>query len=437
MAWILALLLPLSAAAGWLLVQVFGNRLLRDIDVALEEEAATVAELLLRPSAPDAMAALLAQVAAETDVGTGKRIVVSRRGQVIGEAPPGAHAVPPDRDPTQRSAVYRAGPADDPLTVIVSVSAAQALHARQRLTLLLAIGIPCGLLVVAAGLWAVTGRTLRPLQDAARRLEALDVDRLAARMPVANPHDEVGHMVIALNRMLDRVAAAVGEMQRFTADAAHELRTPLAVLRTGLDVALARERSTADYRAALVEALEGTDRLACLAEDLLTLARLEAGADSRRCTPIDLAEVLQELADAWGTQATQQAVAVEVSVGAPVSVEGTPADLYRLLGNLIENAVRHSPRGGRIRLRAESADGWAQVIVTDQGPGLAADDQARVFERFYRGRGETGAGTGLGLSIAQAIARAHGGHVALANGDGGGCVATVSLPRAAKTARSA
>lgn len=433
-AWILALLLPLSAAAGWLLVEVFGNRLLRDIDVALEEEAETVAELLLQPSGPEA-SALLAQVAAETDLGTGKHIVVSRDGRVIGEAPREERPLAPGAEQALRSAVHRAGAADNELTVVISVPATQALHAKQRLTVLLAVGIPGGLLVVAAGLWVVLGRALQPLQEAAHQIEAMDAERLAARVPVANPRDEVGRMVVALNRMLDRVAAAVGEMRRFTADAAHELRTPLAVLRTGLEVTLARERSAAAYREALGEALDGTDRLSRLAEDLLTLARLEAGAAARRSTAIDLGDVLHELADAWAPYAAQRAARLEVSADPNLAVEGTPADIYRLLNNLVENALRHSPPGGRVRLHAHAGAGWAQVTITDDGPGLAAEELPQVFERFYRGRDETEPGSGLGLSIAQAIAHAHGGTVTLTNRDSRGCAAIVSLPRRRSEAR--
>jgi signal transduction histidine kinase len=247
---------------------------------------------------------------------------------------------------------------------------------------------------------------------------------------VINPYDEVGRMVVVLNRMLDRVAAAVGEMRRFTADAAHELRTPLAVLRTGLEVALARDRPALDYRAALGEALQGTERLSRLAEDLLTLARLEARADAQPGTRIDLAEVLSELAEAWAPQAAAQTVRLEISADADLIVQGSAPEFYRLLNNLIDNALHHSPPGGRILLHAAGSDGQARVTIGDDGPGLDADEASHLFERFYRGRRETGPGSGLGLSIARAIARAHGGEVTLVNRAGGGCAALVSLPRA-------
>ncbi len=429
--WMLALLVPASVAAGWLLVRVFGERLLRDIDVALQEEAVTAGELLEGPAGGDTMATLLAHVSGETDLGTGKRVAVYRRGVLIGEAPAGAaEFLTSHGPPNLRIAKYQTGAADDPLIVTVGVPAAAAAHAAQRLTLLLAAGIPCGVLLITAGLWIVLGRALRPLQDASRRMDAIGVTDLTTRVPVDHPDDEVGRMVRALNRMLDRLARAVGEMQRFTADAAHELRTPLAVLRTGIEVALAHERSASEYRAVLNEALEGTERLSHLAEDLLTLARLEALKAQEPETPVSINELLEDLAEAWRSRAVQRGVMLQQPCpAADLTVRGAPADLYRLFGNLIDNALRHTPRGGAVELAAEQAGDQVRCTVSDTGPGLSDADLSRVFDRFYRGRNQREPGTGLGLSIAQAIARAHDGDITLANGAQGGCVAVVSLPR--------
>jgi signal transduction histidine kinase len=427
---VLALLVPASAAGGWLLVELFGERLLRDLDVALQEEAGTVAALLLNPTSAGVMATLLDHVATETDLGPGKRIVVSRGGVIIGEAPDGARALLSSNDPRLRRVVRDAGPPENRLTVAIAVPAATALHAKRQLTVLLVVGIPAALVVITVGLWVVIGRALRPLADAARRMERIGADDLSARVPVEDPNDEVGRMVLALNGLLDRLAAAVGQMQRFAADAAHELRTPLTVLRAGLEVALHRERPAAGYRAALTDALKTTERLADLAEDLLALVRLEGDARPRPTTTLDLAETVQELADAWAPQAAERNVVIEVSVSPGLIVRGAAGELYRLFSNLVDNALRHSPSGGRIRLQSATGDGWVRITVADEGPGIPGDDARRLFERFYRGRGEREAGSGLGLSIAQAIAHAHGGQVALANRESGGTAATVVLPLA-------
>jgi signal transduction histidine kinase len=427
LAWVVALLLPLSLGAAWLLIQVFGNRLLHDIDVALEEEAETVSELLATPASPDAVGDLLAHIAGETGSGPHKYIVVTRGGQMIAEAPRGAQAVLNSNDPQLRSVRYPSP--DGAVVVAIGASAAAAVHAKQQLTSLLIVGIPLMLVLFGGGLWLITGRALRPLEDASRQMEGIAADTLAVRVPIDNPDDEVGRMVTVLNRMLDRLERAVSELQRFTADAAHELRTPLTVLRTGLEVSLARQRSAEEYRATLTEALAGTDRLCRLAEDLLTLARLDGSNAPRAAVAVDLGEMLHELADA----ATAE---VEVAAPAGLWVYGNAGDLYRLFNNLIDNAIRYGRNGtgakGRVVISAQRAADQIEATIVDNGPGVPPDELSRVFDRFYRGHVERSeSGTGLGLSIAQEIARTHGGQIAVANRDGDGCVTTVTLPAAA------
>jgi signal transduction histidine kinase len=434
--WMLALLVPVSAAAGWLLIQVFGNRLLHEIDVTLQEEAETVAELLATPATSDAITQLLDRIAGEAEHGPHKYITITRAGQVMAEVPRGAQDVVRSGDPQLRIVRYHSP--DQSLTVSIAVSAAAALHAKQRLTSMLAIGIPLMLAFCGLGLLLLTGRALRPLEEASRQLNAIAADNLSVRVPVENPHDEVGRMVTVLNRMLDRLQGAVGELQRFTGDAAHELRTPLTVLRTGLDVAQSRERSAADYRAALGEALATTERMCRLADDLLTLARIETAGEPHAPTAVDLSEMLHELAAAWRVEAEEAAgcreVAVQVMAEPAAWVHGNAGDLYRLFNNLIQNALRHGVRGSSARaevvLSTRRVADRVETTVADGGPGIAPEDLNRVFDRFYRGNGVSAAqpGTGLGLSIAQEIARAHGGQITAANRDSGGCVFTVTFP---------
>ncbi len=422
--WTLALLLPLSVAAGWLLVRVFGGELLRDIDVALEEEAETLAEVLSGSVTENAAGDLLAAVAREPDLGGAKYVAAWRSGQLLGESPPGAAAVLAAPDAKLRSANAVSGR----VAVRVGVSAAAALHAQRRLTSMLGAGIPLVLLALGAGLWVVLGRALWPLEDAARQLDSIGMDRLSARLAPRDPHDEVGRLVGGLNRMLERLESAVSQLQRFTADAAHELRTPLTVLRTGLEVALSRPRSADSYRAALAEALAGTERMARVAEDLLTLARLDAQDAPLAATVVELDEMLQELGDAFGAGEDGRP-RVRVAVSAGIRVRGNAGDLYRLFANLIDNGLRHSYGREPVAVGARQTGDSIEVTVTDDGPGIPAPERGRVFDRFYRGSGERAApGTGLGLSIVQEIARTHGGHVQLDNRDGGGCVATVVLP---------
>ncbi len=429
--WTLALLLPLCAGAGWLLIQVFGDRLLHDVDVAVEEEAETVAELLAASAQPEAVAALVTQLAVETDWGPRKYVAVTRAGQLIAEAPPNAHVGLQSGNPSLHVIRYQSP--DTSVTVLIGVPVGAALHAQQRLRSLLVVGIPLILLLAGSSLWLVIGRALRPLENASRQLQQIAAETLSLRIPVENADDEVGRMVGVLNKMLDRLERAVAELQHFTADAAHELRTPLTVLRTGLEVALSRERPAAEYRAALGEALEATNRLCHLAADLLTLARLEAAGTPRTNAPVDVGAMLHELADAWTDTPALGSARLEVQAAPDLHTMGDPGDLYRLFTNLIENAVRHGTNGSgagpRIVLSAQRVAGMIEARVSDDGPGIGSDLLRRAFDRFHHGNGQhTGTGTGLGLSIAQQIARTHGGRIAIGNLDGGGCVVIVSLP---------
>jgi len=425
----LALLVPTVVIAGWLLLEVFGNRLLRDLDVALEEEATTVAALLADPASADNVAALVARIADETDLGPGKQVAVLQGERVVAEAPPGAAAVI-RRGGDLRIARGVTAPAEGGLTVAIGMPATAALHAYWRLRAILVIGVPLGLLLLVAGVWMLASHALRPLEDAADAIERVGVDDLSLRLPATGGADEIGRIVTALNRMLDRLSSAVAQMQRLTADAAHELRTPIAVLRTGLEVTLGRERSAPEYRAALTDALQDTEHLARLAEDLLTLARLEGLPPRLAATAISLGEILQELADAYQPLAERRGLRVTVDADPSLNVRGTAAELYRLFANLLDNALRHAPDAGNVAVAAAGHDGCAEVSIADDGAGISADDLERVFDRFFSGRNETGNGAGLGLNIARAIARAHGGDVRLANRTGGGCVATASLPLA-------
>ena len=431
--WIVALLLPVSAGAAWLLVQLFGDRLLHDIDAAVEEEADTVAAALAGPGPSGAAADLASRIAAESDLPGSKYVLITRHGEVIGEAPAGSRRVLASDAPSLRAFRVQAGPAEDPVTVTIGVRATAALRAKHRLTLLLAIGTPLVLLIMVAGLWLVVGRALRPLKDASRQLEAIAVDDLSARVPVINAQDEVGRMVTVLNGLLERLERAIADLHRFTGDAAHELRTPVAVLRTGLEVALSKSRSAIEYRQALVEALAATERMECLAEDLLTLARLEQTDQASSVATVDLSEVLHELAEAWAQVAERRGIRLQVAAAPELNVSGKSGDLYRLFNNLIENAIWHSPRGGSVELGGQATADGVEGTVRDEGPGIAVEHAGRLFDRFYRGDGARTdhAGTGLGLSIAQTIARTHGGRITLSNADGGGCIARVTLPRAA------
>jgi len=432
---ILAVVVPVLAASAWMLAQQFAHRLLRDIDVALREEADTVVGLVMAGISDDALHQLVATIAAEKDLGTPKQVAVARGGRTIAEAPPGAAALLTASDPERlRIARYRSSAADTPVEVVIAVAESTPLLAHRRLTWLLWVGTPIVSLLLAVSIWAILGRALRPLERAADRLASVEAESLSARLPVETTDDEVGRIVRAANEMLGRLEGAVGRLQRFTADAAHELRTPLTVLRTGLELALSKQRTANESRSALEDALQQTDRIRRLAEDLLTLARLETRQRLPAASAVDLAELLDELSDGWAEEAAGRGMRIRIDGERPLVVFGDGDDLYRLFNNLIENAVRHGRDGGEISVHGEILDARVRIDVSDDGPGIGSEDLRRIFDRFYRAPALASGspGSGLGLSIALEIARNHGGSLTARNRDDGtsGSVFVVSLPHA-------
>lgn len=265
-----------------------------------------------------------------------------------------------------------------------------------------------------AGAWMFAGLATRPAQEIAAQAEAIEAGTLSARITA---HAEVGEyrrLVAMLNAMLGRLDRAFQAQRRFVADASHELRSPLTVLKGDIDVALRRERSADEYRRALESSREEVDRMAALAENLLTLARTDAGLPPDQLRRVDLLEVARRAVEHARVAAADAGVDVKLE-SSPAATRGDFGLLERAVGNLVENAVKYSPRGARVEVRCRSAEGVATVEVEDTGPGIPPEHVPFVFDRFYRAdpARSRGAGAGLGLPIARAIAEAHGGRLEL------------------------
>lgn len=250
---------------------------------------------------------------------------------------------------------------------------------------------------------------------------------LEARVALRTSDDETAQLAADIDRMIERLETLVGSQQRFVAHAAHELRSPLTALYGELQLALRRERSAEDYRAAIDQAHGSTKRLIGLAEDLLALARL--GSDGApKSDALDAREVV-ESAIAWARGAADARGVRLLVDGESTRIVGRRIDLERMVRNLVENAVRHSPDGGEVRIHVAPHDDAVDFAVSDDGPGVAANDRPRIFEPFFRSGGARAdtSGSGLGLPIAREIARAHGGDVVLDEGPRSGArfVATV------------
>jgi two-component system OmpR family sensor kinase len=231
---------------------------------------------------------------------------------------------------------------------------------------------------------------------------------LSARIGPTSGDPEMARLGRDVDEMISRLAVLVETQQRFIASASHELRSPLTTMLGELSFALRRERDAASYRASIEEALASARRLKAVSEDLLALARI--GATDMDIEAVCLSDVTRAVVESTRAEAEERGVVVEVACDGGV-VEGHAGDLERLLRNLVENALRHSPRGSRVRIEAKGAADGAQLLVSDDGPGVPPDVRERIFEPFFRLPADrtNNAGAGLGLAIGRSIARAHGG----------------------------
>ena len=294
-----------------------------------------------------------------------------------------------------------------------------------RTTIFLAIPLALLLSIIAGFLLA--RRSLAPLDAIVTQTATITAASLDERLPVVNPHDELGRLAQIINDLLGRVGEAFRTQRQFVADASHELRTPIAIIRGEADVTLRRaERPAQEYREALGVIHGESVRLSRIVDDLFLLARVDAGSqssrgDMSRREPVEVADLVADAVRSVRTLADPQGVAlrIENEAGA-VQVPGDAMLLRRLLLNLLDNALKHAPPGSTVTVRQRRRDGHLVLQVTDEGPGIPPPQRKRVFERFVHGvhvspdaAASGGSGAGLGLAIAQAIAQAHGGGVTL------------------------
>jgi two-component system OmpR family sensor kinase len=298
-----------------------------------------------------------------------------------------------------------------------------------RLVILAAgVAVVAAVIVVGVGL---TRSALRPVDTLIRGARRIGRGPLTERLPEPGTEDEVGRLASTLNEMLGRLAQAVEAERRFTTDAAHELRSPLSRLRAGLEIALRRARTAAEYEEVLRSALDEAVGLSTLADDLLTLARLDA-AGRPVASALALDEAVAKLVATRQAEAEQRRLTLHVDLAAPAQIRVSAHDLAQLLRNLLDNAFKFSPPGGHVTVRTTLENGAALLVVSDTGPGILVEDLPHVFERFYRGagRGAEASGVGLGLAICRAVVEAYGGRIEAESSPRAGTAITVRLPLA-------
>jgi heavy metal sensor kinase len=302
---------------------------------------------------------------------------------------------------------------------------------RRYLATLLTL-VPVGVGLAAAGGAVVAGRALRPVREMSRAARKITAEDLGRRLVRRGADDEIDHLADTLNTMLAGLEAAFAQTRRFSADAAHELRTPLAALKGEIEVALRAARSPEEYRRVLASNLEEVDHLIRLAEDLLLYSRSAAGPGAPD-TPVELGPLLLEALEAAARRAQGSGVSVRAGTVEPATVRGDAGALRRVVLNLVDNAIKYTPAGGRIELSLAAADGQALIRVRDTGIGIDPAAAALIFEPFVRldaARSRDTGGAGLGLSLVKAIVTGHGGEVAVESTPGVGSCFTIRLPLA-------
>lgn len=305
-------------------------------------------------------------------------------------------------------------------------------EALDHFALLLFISIPSLLLCAAAGGYWISTRALAPVDQITQTARTISAQNLSSRLVVPNTGDELQRLSETLNGMLDRLESAFKKITQFTADASHELRTPVAVMRTRTELSLRKARSAEEYRDVIAEVLAELEKTSALIEQLMFLARADSGAETLRFTPTNVAEVLREACHQGSALAEAKQIAFQEEIsGDSMWVKGDTSSLRRLFLILIDNAVKYTPANGQVEVSLHRNDGFAVAEVRDTGIGIAEADLPSVFERFYRAdkaRTRESGGVGLGLSIGRWITEVHAGTIEVRSTPGRGSVFQVRLP---------
>jgi len=309
----------------------------------------------------------------------------------------------------------------------------------RRLFLIIILTVPTVILFSSAGGYFLSKAALKPVAEvteAARRIGAKD---LSQRIPVRNKKDEMGRLAATFNEMLERIEKSFAQIRQFSGDASHELRTPLTILKGETEWALRTARSADEYREILTSSLEEINTMSRIVEDLLILSRADIGETPMEMEPVELAAVITEVYDMGTTLAESRKQTLELNVEEldGIRVMGNELRLRQLFLNLVDNGVKYTKDGGQIRIDASVRTDNVEVRVTDNGVGIAPEDQVKIFDRFFRvdkNRSRKEGGTGLGLAICKFITEAHRGTITVSSTPGMGSTFTVVLPRFADRA---
>jgi heavy metal sensor kinase len=320
---------------------------------------------------------------------------------------------------------------DRPLSLVIMAPLEDVDHELWDLRTVLLSAVPVVLLLSGGLGYVLARKALAPMDRLRRSTDEITADRLDRRLPVINPQDELGRLSKTFNAMIGRLERSFAEIRRFTADASHELRTPLTAIRTEAEVALTKPLGVVEHQQLLGSILEECDRLTRLTDQLLALAREDARAGHQAHEPLDLANLVRDVAETMRPLAEAKGLRLSVDRNGIAQVHGDPTRLREVFLNILDNGIKYTPEGGEVEVRIGRQSSNAVVVVQDTGAGIPSEHLPHVFDRFYRvdkARSRAEGGTGLGLSIAQSIIAAHGGRIELASTPGQGTTFTVRLP---------
>jgi heavy metal sensor kinase len=317
--------------------------------------------------------------------------------------------------------------------VVLRVSRAET-HLRTQLweiLVVLVLGLPVVVVLAGAGGYVLARRALTPIDQLASEARRITADRLHERVSVPNQHDEIGRLAAVINQTFARLESSFDQLRRFTADASHELRTPLSVIRGIGEAGLGETRTAAEYKEAMGSMLEEVDRLTTLVDTLLRLSRADAGTVRLARSPTDVGQLTRDAVSSLGILAEEREQRVTIDAAEGISVIADRLVLREAITNVVDNAIKYSPRASSISIRVTAEGNQAHLIVADEGPGIAAEDRQRIFDRFFRldeARSRDHGGVGLGLAIAKWAVEVNGGRITVENGANRGSVFHIVLP---------
>jgi two-component system OmpR family sensor kinase len=316
-------------------------------------------------------------------------------------------------------------------TVVVASSLSEQADRLQSAAHAVFLGIAVALLVAAAGGYLLARKSLAPVTMMSLKARQIGAETLDERIEIGNERDELGFLAATLNGLLERLQLAFESQRRFMADASHELRTPIAIIQGEADVALARDRDAVDYRESIEVMQRAARKLTRIVQNLFLLARGDAGRYPMSITRFYVGDVVADCVRGMRSVAQARGVALTSSAPEDMVIVADEELINRLVLNLVENAVKFTPEGGRVHVDVQTEYGACAIRVTDTGIGIPPADQERIFERFFRGdraRPQNSGGAGLGLPIARWIAEVHGGQLQIERSDAGGSVFVARLP---------